>query len=158
VTEFGERIYEEAYALGCANARVIELAGRHCLDMAFTEASGHGLAEQQSGLPMNARRISCPVAVDNTWGSNLEWLAEDFYNEHCPGCQLGRPTGEVLNLASVIGEREAAVTAARQDVLDAVGKMHQRWQPRGRILTCSHMLTTFRLWEASADIRSALTT
>ncbi len=51
MTEFGERIYEDAYALGRANARVIELARRHCLDMAFTEASGHGLAEQQSGLP-----------------------------------------------------------------------------------------------------------
>lgn len=69
-------------------------------------------------------------------GSNLEWLAEDFYNEHCAGCQLRRPTGEVPNLASVIGEREAAVTAARRGGLDAIGKLRRRWQQRADSRRC----------------------
>lgn len=105
MTEFGERIYEGAYAQGRANAEVIKLARRHCLNMSFTEASGRGLAEAESGLPINAREISCPVAHGNSWGANLEWLAEDFYYEHCVGCQLRRPTGEVPNLASVLQGR-----------------------------------------------------
>jgi hypothetical protein len=151
VTEFGERIYDDAYALGRANAQVIELARRHCLDMVFTEASGRGLAELQSGL-LNARRISCPVAVDNTWGSNFEWLAEDFHNEHCAGCQLRRPTGEVPNLASVIGEREAAVTAARQGGVDAIGKMHRRWQQRAESSRAAAATADPAMAAAIADI------
>jgi hypothetical protein len=130
VTEFGELIYEDAYARGRANAQVMELARRHCLNMAFTEASGRGLAELRSGLPINARRISCPVAVDNTWASNLGWLAEEFYGKHCAGCQSRRPTGEVPNLASVVEERKTAAAGVRQAGLDAIDERHRGWQQR----------------------------
>ena len=130
MTEHAELIYQDAVVLGRANAQVMELARRHCLNMVFTEASGRGRAELQSGLPINARQISCPVAVDNTWGSNLDVIAGDFYGRHCGGCQLRRPTGEVPNLASVMDARKAAAAAARQAGQDAVHERHRDWEQR----------------------------
>ena len=97
---------------------MMELARRHCLNMVFTEAGGRGIAELENWLPINARQVSsrtrqfctflrrqgakvvsCPVAADNAWGSNLDVIAGDFYDRHCAGCQLRRPTGERPNLA-----------------------------------------------------------
>ena len=63
---------ERAFALGHANRKTMELARRHCLNMAFplVDGGGRGLAEQYSGLPIDMRRVSCPVAQGNTGGMN----------------------------------------------------------------------------------------
>jgi len=110
-----ESAFEDAYAIGRANVWTIELARRHCLNMTFTkwEGGGQGMAEQLSGLPIDTRRVSCPIARGNSAAMNLDWVASDFYDEHCVGCQHRRPTGELPNLASVMEERKAAA-APRQ--------------------------------------------
>jgi hypothetical protein len=42
------------------------------LDMAFplVDGGGRGLAEQYSGLPIDMRRVSCPMAQGNAGGMN----------------------------------------------------------------------------------------
>lgn len=119
-----------ALELGRANLQTIELARRHCLNMTFVEAGGRGMAEAMSGLPINTRRVECPYGRGNGWAMNLEWVALDFYNEHCVGCEFRRPTGEVPNLATLVEERKAA--AALADVEDRVALERRReiWRQR----------------------------
>jgi hypothetical protein len=123
---------DRVYALGRANLTTIELAGRHCLDMTFTlfDGGGRGLAEQSSGLPIDMRQVSCPVARGNTGGMNLDWLASDFYNEHCVGCQRRRPTGEMPSLSSVMEARRAEAAADAEAVGQATARLHDEWEQR----------------------------
>jgi hypothetical protein len=120
------------YALGRANLATMELARRHCLDMTFSlfDGGGRGLAEQFSGLPIDMRQVSCPVARGNTGGMNLDWLASDFYNEHCVGCQRRRPTGEMPSLSSVIEARKAEAAAAAEAERQATARRHDEWEQR----------------------------
>ena len=123
---------DRAYALGRANLVTMELARRHCLDMTFTllDGGGRGLAEQASGLPIDMRQVSCPVARGNTGGMNLDWLASDFYNEHCQGCQRRRPTGEMPSLSSVMEARKAEAAAAAEAERQATARRHDEWEQR----------------------------
>ena len=110
----------------------MELARRHCLDMTFPlfDGGGRGLAEQYSGLPIDMRRVSCPVAQGNAAGMNLDWLASEFYQEHCAGCQRRRPTGEEPSLASVMKARQAEAAAAAEAERQATVAQHRRWAQR----------------------------
>jgi hypothetical protein len=132
VTERLEGELERAYALGLSNRATMELARRHCLDMTFTpwDGGGRGWAEQSSGLPIDTRQVSCPVARGNMAGMNLDWLVTDFYDQHCVGCQRRRPTGEVPNLASVMQERKAHATAAAEAERQATLSRHREWEQR----------------------------
>lgn len=132
MTDGLEGEFERYYALGRANLTTIELARRHCLDMTFTRPDwgGRGLAEQFSGLPIDTRQISCPVARGNTAGMNLEWLASDFYDQHCAGCQQRRPTGEVPNLASVMEARKEKAAAVADAERQTTERLHREWERR----------------------------
>lgn len=132
MTERLEGELERAYALGLSNRTTIELARRHCLDMTFTrwDGGGRGWAEQSSGLPIDTRQVSCPVARGNMAGMNLDWLVSDFYDQHCVGCQRRRPTGEVPNLASVMEERKAHAMAAAEAERQATLGRHREWEQR----------------------------
>ena len=123
---------DRAYALGRANQLTIELARRHCLDMTFTlfDGGGRGLAEQESGLPIDMRQVSCPVARGNAGGMDLDWLASDFYDEHCRGCQRRRPTGELPSLSSVMEARKAGAEAAAEAERQATARRHDEWEQR----------------------------
>ena len=130
MTDHLESELERAYALGRANLITMELARRHCLHMTFTEWGGRGMAEQASGLPINTRQVSCPVARGNGAAMNLDWIVSEFYEQHCVGCQRRRPTGEVPNLASVMEERKAkAANGAEADRL-ATDQRHREWEQR----------------------------
>ncbi len=63
-------------------------------------------------------------------GMNLDWLASDFYDQHCVGCQRRRPTGEVPNLASVMQERKAHAAAAAEAERQATMRRHHEWEQR----------------------------
>src|SRR5262245_42397498 len=130
LTERLEGELERAYALGLSNRTTIELARRHCLDMTFTrwDGGGRGWAAQSSGLPIDTRQVSCPVARGNMAGMNLDWLVSDFYDQHCVGCQRRRPTGEVPNLASVMEERKAHAMAAAEAERQATLGRHREWE------------------------------
>ena len=123
---------DRAYALGRANRVTMELARRHCLDMTFTlfDGGGRGLAERESGLPIDTRQVSCPVARGNADGMNLDWLASDFYDEHCRGCQRRRPTGEIPSLSSVMEARKAGAEATAEAERQATTRRHDAWEQR----------------------------
>ena len=88
----------------------MELARRHCLNMAFTEASGRGLAELRSGLPINARRISCPVAVDNSWGRTLSGSQRTSTTGTLPAVSCAGPPAKCPTIPAVQLVEQAGVT------------------------------------------------
>lgn len=125
-----DRVMKDALALGRANAQVIDLARRHCTRMTFTEWGGRGMAEAASGLPINARRVHCAYAQGNSAGANLDWIATDFYEEHCVGCEFRRPTGEIPNLASVVDARQAEADVAAESQKRAAAQERAQWRQR----------------------------
>lgn len=120
VSSYGDRLLESALAQGRKNAETIELARRHCLHMTFTESGGQGFAEEATGLPINSRRVHCSYGQGGASG-DLDWIASDFYEEHCVGCEHRQPTGEVPNLATIVEERnQAAATVAEAQQVETV--------------------------------------
>ena len=48
---------------------------------------GQGMAEQYSGLPIDARTVRCDYAKHQVGSANnMEWIAIDLYRENCVGC------------------------------------------------------------------------
>lgn len=130
MTSHVDRVMNDALALGRANAITIELARRHCIHMTFTEWGGRGMAEDASGLPINSRRVHCPYAQGDGAAMNLDWIATDFYEEHCDGCQYREPTGELPNLASVIEDRKAEAATAAESRRRASEQRRVQWHLR----------------------------
>jgi hypothetical protein len=91
-----EQVVDDAIRIGQENRQTLELARRHCLNMQFVESGGRGMAEEATGLPINMRQVRCPVAFGSQ-SMNLLGIASEFYEDHCVGCSLRRPTGEVPN-------------------------------------------------------------
>jgi len=60
--------------LGHENVRIMELAANHCRHMRCVESGGRGMLEEMSGLPLNSRRVECPVAIGNFSGMRLDHL------------------------------------------------------------------------------------
>ncbi len=114
---------------GRANAAILEMARRHCLNMTFTEFGGQGMAEAATGLPINTRQVSCLVAHGGA-SANLDWIAGEFYEQHCVGCSHRRPTGDVPNLATVMDERKEAAARAEAVERAETAKRHRAWQQR----------------------------
>jgi hypothetical protein len=110
--------------LGHENARIIELAANHCRHMRFVESGGRGMLEEMSGLPLNSRRVECPVAMGNISGMRLDHVTFGFYAEHCVGCDVRDPTGRLPNLeteASARQQQAEAVEAERVEELRGLG-------------------------------------
>ncbi|MEV8442062.1 hypothetical protein AB0425_32185 [Actinosynnema sp. NPDC051121] len=93
-----EAEFARYFELGHENARIMELAANHCRHMRFVEFGGRGMLEEMTGLPLNSRRVECPVAIGNTSGMRLDYVAFGFYAEHCVGCAMRNPTGQLPNL------------------------------------------------------------
>jgi len=126
VASYIDRAWDEAVRMGARNQEVVELARRHCLNMEFVPSSGRGMAEQATGLPIDMRQIRCSVAL-GSMASNLDLIVDDFYREHCIGCSLRRPTGEVPNLATRVEDAAAAAAAAeQQERADLAARREQR--------------------------------
>lgn len=81
-----DRLVEAEFArhleLGHDNARIMELAANHCWHMRFVESGGRGMLEEVSGLPLNSRRVECPVAIGKISGMRLDDVTFRFYGEH----------------------------------------------------------------------------
>ena len=93
-----EAEFARHFDLGRENARIMELAANHCRHMRFVESGGRGMLEEVSGLPLNSRRVECPVAIGNMSGMRLDHVTFEFYAEHCVGCDMRDPTGRLPNL------------------------------------------------------------
>lgn len=114
MASYTDRVWDDAVRMGARNQETVELARRHCLNMEFVPSGGRGMAEQATDLPIDMRQVRCPVAL-GSMSSNLDLIVDDFYREHCVGCSLRRPTGEVPNLATRIEDAAAAAAAAREE-------------------------------------------
>jgi hypothetical protein len=124
--------WDDAIRRGHENQRTIELARRHCLNMKFVESGGRGMVEAETGLPVNMRQVRCPVAI-GPMSANLSWIAGDFYQNHCIGCALRRPTGDVPNLATVAEERAACAAERAALEADVVSRAREQWSAREEI-------------------------
>jgi hypothetical protein len=124
-----ESVWDDAIRRGHENRRTIELARRHCLNIEFVQSGGQGMVEAETGLPVNTRQVRCPVAI-GPMSANLTWIASEFYQDHCIGYSLRRPTGDVPNLATVVEER--AGKAAQQAGLEAdkISRAREQWSAR----------------------------
>ena len=113
-----EAEFARSIELGRENARIIALAFNHCRKMRFVEAGGRGMLEEIYELPLNARRVECPVAIGRMSGMRLDYVTFDFYESNCVGCQQRDPTGHLPNLESEALERQnyAALEDAKRSV------------------------------------------
>ena len=128
-----DRLWDDSIAMGMRNQHLIDLATHHCTQMDFVQSGGRGMAEQATGLPINMRQIQCPVALDNSMASNLEFTVVAFYRQHCVGCGLRQPTGVVPNLATFVEEQDAAQTQAALEEAELVKVLREEWRERGLI-------------------------
>ncbi|MFG2387062.1 hypothetical protein [Streptomyces avermitilis] len=124
-----ERIFDDAVRAGRRNAVTVEMARRHCLNMTFTEFGGRGTAEAVTGLPINTRQVGCLVAHGGI-GANLDWIAGEFYEQHCVGCTHRRPTGDVPNLATVMDEQKDAAAQVEAAERAETARRHHAWEQR----------------------------
>lgn len=143
----------DALRLGRANQHVVELTHAHCTHPEFilSPLGGRGLAEEASGLPIDARTLRCPYAPSPTMsGSNLESLAVEFYRANCVGCSHHAPTGNLPNLGSHIASLDAAdqAVSARTELraIERRARATNRAESRAALaalepLTASYILT-----------------
>lgn len=122
-------MWDEAVRMGIRNRQIIELARRHCLNMEFVPCGGRGLAEAETGLPIDMRQVRCPVALGGM-SSNLPWIATEFYRGHCVECDLRRPTGKLPNLATEVEEADAEAVAAEVEEQARLARAQVEWEVR----------------------------
>lgn len=106
-----EAEFARYFNLGHENARIIELAANHCRQMRFVEFGGRGMLEEMFRLPLNSRRVECPVVIGNISGMRLEHVALEFYAEHCVGCEIRDPAGRLPNLETEASGRQQQAEA-----------------------------------------------
>ncbi|MET9221726.1 hypothetical protein ABZX65_23565 [Streptomyces sp. NPDC003300] len=109
-----EHQWERALETGHRNRGIIELAHHHCTRMQFRYSGGHGLAEAESGLPIDMREIYCEVGGHGSMASNLELIAGDYVREHCRDCPSRAPTGRMPNLLTVVDASDATAEQQHQ--------------------------------------------
>jgi len=117
--------------MGLRNQQLIRLAAHHCTRMEFRQSGGRGMAEEARGLPINMREVRCPVA-HGSMSSNLELIIPEFYREHCVGCHMRSPTGQVPNLATYVAEQDAVAAEAIAQEAQRVVALREEWTARGR--------------------------
>lgn len=123
-----EHQWERALETGHRNRGIIELAHHHCTRMQFRYSGGHGLAEAETGLPIDMREIYCEVGGHGSMASNLELIAGNYVREHCRDCPSRAPTGRMPNLLTVVWMPQMQSTSR------SVGST-KRWRRRRR---CRH--------------------
>ena len=124
-----------AVALGRRNAEVIELFERFCRNVRVELTGGTGTVELDTGLPIGQRSFRCKYASGTmSAGSNLEYLAVEFYEEHCRECaDRVRPGLLGRDISAVADEWRAADRArADQAAAEAEARLNRRDQRAAR--------------------------
>ena len=105
---------QKAVNIGIANKRVIELVQNWCAHATCEKYGGTGLVEIQTGLPIGMRRFHCPHAsAAGMAGMQLDFVALDFYDRNCSGCQKRQPV-RLPNLLELLAERDKARSQAAE--------------------------------------------
>ena len=113
--------------MGEANKRTLELIQNWCAHLAINKLGGGGMVEQFTSLPIGPRSLSCQhAAAPGFAGSDLKFLAVDFYDRNCVGCAHRQALG-FPNLSSLIHDRDkvraaSAAVAARRDAAAAAAR------------------------------------
>ncbi|WP_437535066.1 hypothetical protein WME79_12580 [Sorangium sp. So ce726] len=101
-----DRRIQEAIEIGHANKRVVELVENWCTHVKIERSGGVGIVEQQTGLPIGMRHLTCPYAQNGGFGAmDLEAVAIDFHDRNCVGCNHRQPV-RLPNLSELIGKRD----------------------------------------------------
>jgi hypothetical protein len=122
--------WDGALEMGVRNQRVMTLAKNHCTRMEFVQSSGQGMAEEATGLPINAREVRCPMARGHMIGSNLEMTVPAFYRQNCVGCEEQRPSGVLPTLAGYIATADEHAAAERERDSERKTALHEEWEAR----------------------------
>jgi hypothetical protein len=123
-------VWDGALAAGVQNEKMITLARNHCTRMQFVQNGGQGMAEEATGLPINAREVRCPVAHGHMISSNLAVTVPAFYREHCVGCEEQRPTGLLPTLAGFVSAADERAEASQQRDVERRAALHAEWEQR----------------------------
>jgi hypothetical protein len=118
-----------AVALGRRNAEVIELFERFCRNVRVELTGGTGTVELDTGLPIGRRSFRCKYASGTiSAGSNLEYLAVEFYEEHCRECADRVRSGLLgWDISAVADDRRAAGRArADQAAAEAEARLKRQ--------------------------------
>lgn len=130
VSRDANKMIDDAFSMGNANLKIIELAQRYCLDMEFVPTGGVGMIEEQTGLPIGRRRIKCPVANGRGEAMNLEWVASEFYDENCTKCLQRRPTKLLPNLGTFFEEKKNVTVAQIVEKEKRLTQLRVEWGQR----------------------------
>lgn len=127
-----DQVWEDAIARGIENQNLIHLAERHCTHIKFVEFGGRGMAEEATGLPINMRQVRCPVAHGNA-SAVMSVTLPEFYREHCVGCTMRTPTGQVPNLSTHVDDLDAAAALAESRQAERIDDLHSQWVARSHV-------------------------
>ncbi|MFE9132148.1 hypothetical protein ACFYOF_43215 [Streptomyces sp. NPDC007148] len=120
--------------MGHRNREIIELAHHHCTRMQFRLSGGHGLAEAETGLPIDMREIYCDVGGLGGMASNLQLIAADYVREHCRACPSRAATGRMPNLLTVTDAADVSAEKHRleREVAEEEEKRRAQWRRNTR--------------------------
>jgi hypothetical protein len=155
-----DHVLDGALEMGVRNQHVITLAKNHCTRMEFVQSGGQGMAEEATGLPINAREIRCPMARGNLVGSNLEMTVPAFYRANCIGCEEQRPSGLLPTLAGYISAVDENAAAERAREGERTAALHEEWEARsqlrrGLMARCDDIMATALADIAQLDVDPA---
>ena len=106
-----EKHVERAVAIGQHNRNTLELVRNWCAHVEFKKQGGGGIIEQETGLPIGPRYLTCPhAAAPGFSGIDLRFLALDFHDRNCVNCSNRKPVG-LPNLSILVRERDEAIAA-----------------------------------------------
>jgi hypothetical protein len=138
VIEIRRQDFDDAVAMGEANAEAIELTRRHCRHARIGAVAGNSPVGSMLGLPMGLLEVRCEHAPPpSSQGHNAIELAVEFYQANCTACPHRDATGEVPSLATVAAKRaaeDAARTAAAQRAAEVRARRHQARRERRHLL------------------------
>jgi hypothetical protein len=98
---------ERAVQAGERNRATLELVRNWCRHACIRRASGIGMVEAQTGLPVGLLAMACEhAAAAGIIARDLADAAVDFYDRNCARCRHRVPVG-FPNLSALVAERDA---------------------------------------------------
>lgn len=131
MTDAGDSQVNDAIARGVEAQQVILLANNHCSNMRFELFGGYSMVEQMTGLPISMRSVRCKhVDGQSNAGVHLAIAAVQFYTEHCVGCQLRNPNGQLPTLGALAAEHARAAAESQAAAQTAITMRRDEWRAR----------------------------
>jgi hypothetical protein len=132
--------FDDAVAMGRADAEAIELTRRHCRHARIEPVAGISMVGSLMGLPMGLLEVRCEHAPPpRTQSHHALELALSFYEANCVGCPHRNGTGERPSVATVVAQRAAELAereaAEERAAAERAQRHHERVQRRRHAVT-----------------------